>query len=143
MLHSDISSLSFTLKLSIAPLYLTQSLNSIISQQLHPWNQQRTIVDYCNQHKIIIEAYCPLVRNLKAHNQTLVHLSKTHGKTTAQVLIRYSLQKGWVSLPKSDTPSRIEANADVYDFTLTDEDMESLDSLDQGADGAIVEAVKN
>ena len=70
-------------------------------------------------------------------------MSKKHDKTTAQVLIRYSLQKGWVSLPKSDTPSRIEANADVYEFTLTDEDMSTLDSLDQGENGAIVEAVKN
>ena len=53
------------------------------------------------------------------------------------------MQKGWVSLPKSDTPSRIQANADVYGFELTDEDMKTLDSLDQGARGAIVEAVKN
>ena len=63
--------------------------------------------------------------------------------TTAQVLIRYGLQKGWVSLPKSDTPSRIEANADVYDFDLSETDMAKLDKLDQGEDGAIVEAVKN
>lgn len=100
-------------------------------------------MDYCNEHKIVIEAYCPLVRNLKAHDQTLMEMSKKHNKTTAQVLIRYSLQKGWVSLPKSDTPSRIEANADVYDFSLADEDMKTLDSLDQGAKGAIVQAVKN
>ena len=83
------------------------------------------------------------MRNLKAYDQTLLQLSKKHEKTTAQVLIRYSLQKGWVSLPKSDTPSRIEANADVYTFSLTDEDMNTLNSLDQGATGAIVEAVKN
>ena len=70
-------------------------------------------------------------------------MSKSHDKSTAQILIRYSLQKGWVSLPKSDTPSRIQANADVYGFELTDEDMKTLDSLDQGASGAIVEAVKN
>ena len=70
-------------------------------------------------------------------------MSKKHGKSTAQILIRYSLQKGWVSLPKSDTPSRIESNADVYGFSLSDEEMETLDSLDQGAKGAIVEAVKN
>ena len=70
-------------------------------------------------------------------------MSKSHDKSTAQILIRYSLQRGWVSLPKSDTPSRIQANADVYGFELTDEDMKTLDSLDQGANGAIVQAVKN
>jgi len=120
---------------------IAESANGVL--QLHPWCQQRTIVDYCNEHKIIVEAYCPLVRNLKAHDQTLVEMSKKHEKTTAQVLIRYSLQKGWVSLPKSDTPSRIEANADVYGFELSDSDMEMLDGLDQGANGAIVQAVKN
>jgi len=118
-------------------------LANLNNLQLHPWCQQRTIVDYCNMHKITIEAYCPLVRNQKAHDETLVEMSKKHGKTTAQVLIRYSLQKGWVSLPKSDTPSRIEANADVYGFELSDSDMETLDGLDQGPGGAIVQAVKD
>ena len=64
-------------------------------------------------------------------------------KTTTQVLIRYSLQKGWVTLPKSDTPSRIEANADVYGFELSEGDMRTLDDLDQGSAGAIVQAVRN
>ena len=100
-------------------------------------------MDYCNKHKIIIEAYCPLVRNMKAHDATLGDMAKKHYKTTAQILIRYSLEKGWVSLPKSDTPSRIEANADVYGFELSSDDMATLDGLDQGADGAIVQAVKN
>ncbi|KAL8706836.1 MAG: hypothetical protein Q9225_007906 [Loekoesia sp. 1 TL-2023] len=111
--------------------------------ELHPWCQQREIVDYCSSQKIVVEAYCPLVRNMKAHDETLVSISKKHSKTTGQTLIRYCLQKGWVPLPKSDTPSRIEANADVYDFNLDQEDMERLDGLDQGAQGAIVEAVRN
>ncbi|KAL8755237.1 MAG: hypothetical protein Q9184_004857 [Pyrenodesmia sp. 2 TL-2023] len=111
--------------------------------ELHPWNQQREIVEYCNEHKIIIQAYCPLVRNMKAHDETLVSISKKHDKTTGQVLIRYCLQKGWVPLPKSDTPSRIEANADVYGLELDEEDMKALDGLDQGAKGAIVQAVTN
>ncbi|KAL8997218.1 MAG: hypothetical protein Q9188_006383 [Gyalolechia gomerana] len=111
--------------------------------ELHPWNQQREIVNYCNSQKIIIQAYCPLVRNMKAYDETLVSISRKHGKTTGQTLIRYCLQKGWVPLPKSDTPSRIEANADVYGFDLDQEDMSKLDGLDQGAQGAIVQAVDN
>ena len=59
------------------------------------------------------------------------------------MLIRYSFQNNWVPLPKSDTPSRIVGNADVYDFELSKEDMQKLDDLDQGARGAIVQAVKN
>ena len=111
--------------------------------QLHPWCQQRTIVDYCNKHKIIIEAYSPLVRAQKAHDPTLKKVAEKHGKTAAQTLVRYCLQKGWVPLPKSDTPSRIKENADVYDFELNVDDMKTLDDLDQGSAGAIVEAVKN
>ncbi|KAL8727198.1 MAG: hypothetical protein Q9181_005800 [Wetmoreana brouardii] len=111
--------------------------------ELHPWNQQRDIVSYCHSHNIIIQAYAPLVRNMKAHDETLVSLSKKHSKTPGRVLIRYCLQKGWVPLPKSDTPERIEANADVYGFELDEGDMETLDALDQGERGAIVQAVKN
>ena len=80
---------------------------------------------------------------MKAHDQILEDLSRKFDKTTALVLIRYSLQKGWVALPKSDTPGRIEANADGFGFELSEEDMASLDGLDQGSNGAIVQAVKN
>lgn len=59
------------------------------------------------------------------------------------MLIRYCLQKDWVPLPKSDTPSRIVENADVFDFELSKEEMTKLDDLDQGARGAIVQAVNN
>ncbi|MCJ1417413.1 hypothetical protein MMC32_003757 [Xylographa parallela] len=105
--------------------------------------EQRAICDYCAQHGIVVEAYSPLVRAQKAHDPTLVAIATKQGKTAAQVLIRYCLQKGWVPLPKSDTPSRIEENAAVYDFELSVEDMKELDGLDMGADGAIVEAVTN
>lgn len=111
--------------------------------ELHPWCQQREIDAYCQKHSIIVEAYSPLVRNKKAHDPTLNSIAKSHNKSTAQILIRYCLQKNWVPLPKSDTPSRIVENAEVYDFELSTEDMSELDGLDAGAKGAIVQAVKN
>lgn len=98
---------------------------------------------YCKKHGIVVEAYSPLVRNKKADDPTLNSIAKSHGKTTAQVLVRYCLQKDWVPLPKSDTPSRIIENAAVYDFELSKDEMKTLDDLDQGAKGAIVQAVKN
>lgn len=60
-----------------------------------------------------------------------------------QVLVRWSLQKGFVPLPKSDTPSRIVSNADVYGFELEKDDMAKLDGLDQGEEGSIVQVVQN
>lgn len=100
-------------------------------------------MEYCRDFNIIIEAYCPLVRNYKAHEPTLVGMSQKYNKTPAQVLIRYSLQRGWVPLPKSDNEVWIKDNANVYDFEICDEDMATLNALDQGSAGAIVEAVNN
>jgi diketogulonate reductase-like aldo/keto reductase len=103
--------------------------------------QQREIVDYCHRNNIIVEAYCPLVRNQKANDPALSSIAEKHGKTTAQILIRYCLQKNWAPLPKSDNPGRIAQNADVYGFELDKEDMEKLDGLPQEA--ALVVAVDN
>ncbi|KAL1980405.1 hypothetical protein VTN96DRAFT_4191 [Rasamsonia emersonii] len=111
--------------------------------ELHPWCQQRVIDQYCKRHGIVVEAYCPLVRNYKANDPTLVSVARKYGKTTAQILVRYGLQKQWVPLPKTENPSRIAANADVYDFEISQDDMAVLDGLDQGSAGAIVEAVVN
>jgi len=60
-----------------------------------------------------------------------------YNRDPAQIVLRWSLQKGYVPLPKSATPSRVRSNADLYDFELTAEDMEKLDALDKGDDGAI------
>lgn len=99
--------------------------------QLHPWCQQREIVSYCHKNGIAVEAYCPLVRNQKADDSTLTAVAKKHGKTTAQVLIRYCLEKDWIPLPKSDNPDRIAQNADVFDFKLDAEDVKKLDGVKQ------------
>lgn len=111
--------------------------------ELHPFSQQREVVEYCQSQGIIVEAYCPLVRNEKGNDPTLKAIAEAHNKTVAHVLIRYCLQKDWVPLPKSDTPSRIIENANVYDFELSDKEMKQLDDLDQGSKGAIVQAVTN
>ncbi|GAB1197929.1 hypothetical protein APSETT444_007235 [Aspergillus pseudonomiae] len=104
---------------------------------------KRVVDAYCKKHGIVVEAYSPIVRNYKASDPTLVELAKKYGKTTQQVLVRYALQKAWVPLPKSDNPDRIVANANVFDFEISEEDMAVLNALDQGSAGAIVEAVEN
>jgi diketogulonate reductase-like aldo/keto reductase len=111
--------------------------------QLHPWCQQKDAVKYCQDNNIVVEAYCPLVRNQKADDATLQSISKKHNVTDAQVLVRWSLQRGFVPLPKSDTPSRIEKNADLYSFELDSDDMSKLNGLDEAEKGALVQAVSN
>jgi len=109
---------------------------SVNQVELHPFCQQKPIVDYCNAHGIVVEAYCPLVRGA-FDNPVLQSVSKKIGKSPAQVLVRWSLQKGFVPLPKSSQPARIANNAEVYDFELSAQDMEALDGLDRGKAGAI------
>ena len=94
--------------------------------EVHPWLPRDDIVDWCRKHNVVVEAYCPIIRGERAEEPVLKKLSEKHGKTWAQILLRWSLQKGYVPLPKSVTPKRIEQNADIYDFKLDDEDMEAL-----------------
>ncbi|KAF8598762.1 Aldo/keto reductase [Ceratobasidium sp. AG-I] len=112
----------------------TPAVNQI---ELHPWCQQKDIVVYCEKNEIVVQAYCPLVRGEKWGHPVLEELSKKHATSAAQVLIRWSLQKGYVPLPKSTQEERIASNADVYGFELSRDDMAALDALDEGSDGAI------
>lgn len=91
----------------------------------------------------MVEAYCPLVRNSKAGDETLVGIAQKYDVTPSQVLVRYSLEKGWVPLPKSDNATRIQVNADVFAFALDHDDMRLLDGLDEGRAGSIVQPVDN
>ena len=109
--------------------------------ELHPWLQQREVVEYCQKNGIVVEAYCPIVRNQKANDPTLNEISKKHGKSTTQVLIRYCIEKGWSPLPKSDNPARIKQNAEVWDFALDKDDMKKLDDMPE--ETPLVVAVDN
>jgi diketogulonate reductase-like aldo/keto reductase len=105
--------------------------------ELHPWCQQRELVSYCEKEGIIVQAYSPLVTGTKLADPALVDIASKHGKSPAQVLIRYCLQKKWVPLPKSSKSERIKENADVFGFELSAEDVAILDGMDEGPEGAI------
>ncbi|CAI6088888.1 unnamed protein product [Clonostachys chloroleuca] len=104
--------------------------------ELHPWCQQRELVKYCRDNNIIIQAYSPLATGARFSDPNLKLIATKNGKSSAQVLIRYSLQKGWIPLPKSEDPERIRENAQVFDFELDDTDMSVLDGIDEGKLGA-------
>ncbi|VUC33542.1 unnamed protein product [Clonostachys rosea] len=104
--------------------------------ELHPWCQQRQLVEYCQDNDIIIQAYSPLATGTRLSDPNLNTIATKHGKTPAQVLIRYSLQKGWIPLPKTEHVDRVRENADVFDFELDDADMSILDGIDEGKLGA-------
>ncbi|KAI0365615.1 Aldo/keto reductase [Pilatotrama ljubarskyi] len=104
--------------------------------ELHPLCQQRPIVKYCKEKGIIVQAYCPIIRGRMDH-PVIIELSQKYNKDPAQILLRWSLQHGFVPLPKSSQPARIHSNAQVFDFELTEADVGLLDSLDKGKAGAI------
>ncbi|KAH9940466.1 Aldo/keto reductase [Epithele typhae] len=110
------------------------SVNQI---ELHPRCQQRPIVDYCREHGVIVQAYSPLIRG-QLDDPVFAQLAQKRVRIDpAQVLLRWSLQHGFVPLPKSATPARIRSNAQLFDFALDEADMAALDALDQGAAGAV------
>ncbi|KII83773.1 hypothetical protein PLICRDRAFT_46952 [Plicaturopsis crispa FD-325 SS-3] len=105
--------------------------------ELHPFCQQRPIVEYCNANGIVVEAYSPLAQGKKMDDPVLAEVARETGKTIAQVLIRWSLQHGFIPLPKSATPARIAQNADIFDFALDGPQMAKLDALDRGKEGSV------
>ncbi|RDW86088.1 aldo/keto reductase family protein [Aspergillus mulundensis] len=96
--------------------------------EIHPWLARPDIVSWLRRHGAVVQAYSPLVRNTRSEEPVLKELSKKHGKSPAQVLVRWSLQKGFVPLPKSVTPSRIRENCEVFDFELSEGDMGKLET---------------
>jgi diketogulonate reductase-like aldo/keto reductase len=99
-------------------------------KQLHPWYQQRETVEYCKEHGIVVQAFSPLAQGRRLDDPVVARIAEAHNKSPAQVLIRYSLQKGWVPLPKSEKEARIKENADVFGFELSEDEMASLNALD-------------
>ncbi|KAK8193578.1 aldo-keto reductase-like protein [Phyllosticta capitalensis] len=101
---------------------------SVNQVELHPWLARDDIVKWCRDRGVLLEAYSPLVRATKNDDPLLVPLAKKHNKTTAQILLRWSLQKGFVPLPKTVSKARIEENASVFDFELDGDDMAKLNT---------------
>lgn len=93
---------------------------------------QRKLLQYCRENGITLTAYCPLTHADRLDDPTVTAIGKRHGKTGAQVLLRWCLQHGVIAIPKSSRPERISENADLYDFELDPDDMARLDALDEG-----------
>lgn len=99
---------------------------SVGQWEIHPWLTRSDIVEWSHARNIAVEAYCPIVRGQRFGEPKTVALSKKYGKTEAQILLRWSLQRGLVPLVKSVTPSRIAENAGIFDFELTEEEVKDL-----------------
>ena len=99
--------------------------------EVHPFNTRTAITSFCKQNGILVEAYAPLARALRMKHPTIVSLSKKYSCTPAQLMIRWSLQHGFIPLPKSVTKERIEANGQISHFEIDGADMKTIDGLDE------------
>jgi methylglyoxal/glyoxal reductase len=98
----------------------------------HPRLQQPELREYCASRGIVMQAWAPVMRGRVFDIPELVAIADAHGKTAAQVSIRWILQHGVTTIPKSVHVERLRENADVFDFELTDEEMAAIDRLDMG-----------
>ena len=100
--------------------------------RFHPGMMQQEIVSFCKENGLTVEAWSPLGQGKVLSDPTLQEIADRYGKSTAQVCIKWCLQHDICPLPKSVTPDRIKANADVFDYILTDDDMTKIDRMDRG-----------
>ncbi len=108
---------------------------SLIQVECHPYFPQTELKALLKEHNIALQAWYPLGGrgNDSIMSESLVQeLAEKHGKSPAQVLLRWHIQQGHIVIPGSKTPSHIAQNIDLFDFALTDEDMAQIDSLDKG-----------
>ncbi|NLU66868.1 aldo/keto reductase [Streptomyces sp. HNM0574] len=100
--------------------------------ELHPGLQQRELRAFHAEHGIATEAWSPLAQGALLKDEAIAGIAERHGKTPAQVVLRWHLQEGTIVIPKSVTPERIRQNLDVFGFALTQADMDAVAALDSG-----------
>ena len=99
--------------------------------EFHPYLVQQDLINFCQQHKIQYEAWSPLMQGKVFDLPEFKQLADKYGKSIAQIVLRYDLQKGVVTIPKSSKRERIISNADIFDFELSQSDIDFVDAMDR------------
>ncbi|MCL2774824.1 MAG: aldo/keto reductase [Oscillospiraceae bacterium] len=99
--------------------------------ECHPWLTNVEVADYCMKKGILFEPYSPLGAGTLINNATLAAIAKNYNKTSAQLILKWGLQRGFINIPKSVHKDRIIENADIFDFEITDADMAEIFKLNQ------------
>jgi 2,5-diketo-D-gluconate reductase A len=99
--------------------------------EVNPYLTQDDVREFCAEHQIAIEAWSPLARGNALDDPTVDDIARRYGKTPAQVILRWHIERGDIVFPKSVTPARIRENFDIFDFELTGEDVEAITALNR------------
>ncbi|MEN8788326.1 MAG: aldo/keto reductase, partial [Flavobacteriaceae bacterium] len=100
--------------------------------EFHPFLVQQDLLNYCRDHRIQYEAWSPMMQGKIFSMDIFKEMAQRYQKSIAQIVLRWDLQKGVVTIPKSSKRERIVSNADIFDFELSAEDVAYLDKLDRG-----------
>lgn len=115
----------------IEELMETAKVKPMVNQiEFHPGWAQLSVSEYCQKNDIVVEAWSPLGRRAVFDNRLLQDIGTKYGKSVAQVCIRWEMQHNIVPLPKTVTPGRMKENMEVFDFVLTQKEMEEIDALE-------------
>lgn len=112
--------------------YLATKANDmpVVNQlEVHPYLSQQAMVDFDHDNHIVTQSWAPLGRGRIFDDPVIVKIAESHGKSAAQVILRWHLQRGDAFIPKSVHPQRIQQNADIYDFELSNDEMNQVDGL--------------
>lgn len=114
--------------------YLATKANDmpVVNQlEVHPYLSQQAMVDFDHDNHIVTQAWAPLGRGRIFDDPVIVKIAESHVKSAAQVILRWHLQRGDAFIPKSVHPQRIQQNADIYDFELSNDEMNQVDGLNR------------
>jgi 2,5-diketo-D-gluconate reductase B len=105
--------------------------------EVHPFIDQDKVLAACRQYGLAVTAYCPMARGQVPGNELLERIGKAHGKNASQVALRYLVQQGIIPIPRTANPEHQAANLDVFDFALSDAEMDEIGTL-RRPDGRVV-----
>ncbi len=122
---------NYTPKLIQETIDATHVAPAVNQVEFHPFLYQEALLQYCDEREIKIESYCPIARAEKTGAPVLQRLSEKYGKSPVQVILRWHVEHGFVPIPRSMDPDHIQANTDIFDFSLTEDEVKEINQLDE------------
>ncbi len=113
----------------------TDTVPAVNQIEVHPYFTNEVVRSYDREHGIATEAWSPIAQGEVLEDPTISEIAKKVGKTTAQVVLRWHIQRDDIVFPKSVTPSRMKENFEIFDFELGSEEMEAISMLDRDEEG--------
>ncbi len=113
----------------------TETVPAVNQIEVHPYLANEAVRSYGREHGIATEAWSPIAQGAVLDDATITEIADRVGKTPAQVVLRWHIQRGDIVFPKSVTPARMRENFELFDFELSSEDVDAINGLDQGEDG--------